>query len=113
MRGRLHLFLLLCSMVVAGVLGAGQVREYRPITSAMALNPDPADWIHFRRTADEQGYSPLNQINRENAHQLQLVWSWSAHPGSFESTGQVHDGIMFMNNADGGVQAFNAANGDL
>ena len=113
MTARVRVFLALGGVLLAGFVGTGQVKEYRPITNAMSLNPDPADWIHFRRTADEQGYSPLNQINRTNAHQLQLVWSWSAHPGSFESTGQVHDGIMFMNNADGGVQAFDAATGDL
>lgn len=90
-----------------------QMPTYRPITNEMALKPDPADWIHFRRTADEQGYSPLDQINRQNVKNLTLAWSWTLHPGTSEPTPQVHDGIMFASNPNGGVQAFNAANGDL
>src|SRR5882672_9673239 len=109
-----HLLLLVTfGMVVAGLTGVGQVKDYKPVTNAMLLNPDPGDWLHFRRTLDEQGYSPLNQINRQNVHQLQLAWSWTLHPGTSEHTPQVHDGIMFVSNPNGGVQALNAANGDL
>ena len=79
----------------------------------MALNPDPGDWLHFRRTLDGQGYSPLNQINRQNVQQLQLVWSWTINPGASEATPQVHDGIMFISNPSGGVQALDAATGDF
>ena len=110
---RLLPFLVASAIMATGLTGLSQVNEYRPITNAMALNPDPADWIHFRRTLDEQGYSPLNQINRQNVNQLQLAWSWRMHPGTSEPTPQVHDGIMFISNPNGGVQALDAANGDL
>ena len=46
---------------MAGLTGVGQGRAYRSVTDGMAGNPDPADWIHFRRTYDSQGYSPLTQ----------------------------------------------------
>ena len=45
--------LLLCAasgILLIGLAAAGQggqAREYRPVTDAMALNLDPADWIHF------------------------------------------------------------------
>ena len=110
---RLCLFLMVCGVVFAGLTGFGQGQTYRPVTEALAANPDPGDWIHFRRTYDHQGYSPLTQINRQNVGQLQMVWSWKSHPGAMEGTPQVHDGIMFLANPNGGVQAFNAANGDL
>ena len=102
-----------CGVVAAGLTALGQGQAYRTVTEAMALNPDPADWMHFRRTYDHQGYSPLTQINRQNAGQLTLAWSWRVHPGTFEGTPQVHDGVMFITNPNGGIQALNAATGDL
>jgi hypothetical protein len=36
---------------------------------------DDANWTTYGRTADEQRFSPLKQINDENAGQLGLVWS--------------------------------------
>jgi alcohol dehydrogenase (cytochrome c) len=35
-----------------------------PVTDAMLQNPDPADWLMWRRTLDLWGYSPLTQIDR-------------------------------------------------
>src|SRR5262245_51694019 len=39
-------------------------KNFKPVTDAMLENPDPADWINWRRTMDAWGYSPLKQINR-------------------------------------------------
>ena len=108
---RVGTLLVACGVVIAGLTGSGQEQTYRPVTDAVAVNPDPADWIHFRRTYDHQAFSPLTQINRQNAHELTLAWSWMAHPGAFEGTPQVHDGMMFLANPNGGVQTFNAATG--
>ena len=36
-----------------------------PVTSPMLQNPDPADWLMWRRTLNSWGYSPLNQITAE------------------------------------------------
>jgi alcohol dehydrogenase (cytochrome c) len=38
----------------------------RPVTDAMLRNPDPGDWLMYRRTYDGQSYSPLDRINRNN-----------------------------------------------
>ena len=35
-----------------------------PVTDAMLANPDPADWPMWRRTLNNWGYSPLDQIDR-------------------------------------------------
>src|SRR5690606_14605705 len=43
--------------------GSGGVR---PVTDEMLRDPDPADWLMWRRTLDGWGYSPLDQIDREN-----------------------------------------------
>src|SRR5262245_36763183 len=110
---RLRLFLAVSGIVVTCLTGAGQIRDYPPVTDATLQNPDPGDWLHFRRTYDHQGYSPLDQINKQNVNQLQLVWSWQLHPGMSEATPQVYKGIMFINNPSGGVQALDAATGEL
>ena len=36
------------------------------MTDAMLQDPDPADWLNWRRTLDGQGHSPLDQITTEN-----------------------------------------------
>src|SRR6266550_7985677 len=94
-------------------LGAGQVKDFKPVTDAMLLNPDPADWLNWRRTLDGWGYSPLKQITTQNVHQLQLAWSWTLNPGLSQPTPLVSSGMMFVPSPGGGVQALDAANGDF
>src|SRR5712692_10588771 len=101
------------SVVMAALVVTAQVRDFKPVTEAMLLNPDPGDWLNFRRTLDGWGYSPLNQINKQNVQQLQLAWSWGLNPGASEPTPLVSNGIMYVPNPGGGVQALDAVNGDL
>ena len=68
--------LLVIITIVAGGVADAQDRDFVPVTDAMLENPDQADWLHWRRTLDGWGYSPLDQINTDNVHQLQLVWAW-------------------------------------
>jgi len=37
-------------------------REYAPVTNEIILNPPAEEWIMWRRTLDNQGYSPLDQV---------------------------------------------------
>src|SRR5215510_14755219 len=97
-----------------GVYLFAQVREFRPVTEAALRNPSPADWVNWRRTDNAWGYSPLDQINRQNVHQLQLAWSWAMDDtGANEATPLVYDGIMYLPNPRGVIQALDAATGDL
>ena len=89
-----------------------QLTDFEPITDAELLDPDPADWLNWRRTIDGQGYSPLDQINRDNVGSLQLVWSWETYAGTNQITPLVHDGVMFIPSRSG-VVALDAANGDV
>ncbi|HWW82370.1 MAG TPA: PQQ-binding-like beta-propeller repeat protein, partial [Vicinamibacterales bacterium] len=90
---------------------------FKPVTDAMLENPDPADWINWRRTLDGWGYSPLDQINRQNVKDLRPVWSHPLLPGVGEITPLVHNGIMYVakpmfKSGVGGVVALDAASGD-
>ena len=60
-----------------GVTVPGVIKNYVPVTDAMLLNPDPSDWLMIRHDYHASDYSPLNQITRDNARDLQLQWVWS------------------------------------
>ena len=85
----------------------------RAVTDRELLEPDPADWLMWRRTLNSWGYSPLNQIDKSNAGRLQLVWTRGMGPGIQEATPLVRDGVMFLPNPSDYIQALDAATGDL
>ncbi len=105
---------LLASLVPAStVLSMNATAQvFEPVTDDVLQNPDPADWLHWRRTLDGWGYSPLDEINRDNVYQLQLVWSWQMRPGLSQPTPLVYNGVMYLPNPDGFVQAVDAVTGD-
>ena len=84
-----------------------------PVTDAMIQNPDPRDWLSWRRTLDSWGYSPLDQISRANVGQLRLVWVRPLDAGHQEGTPLVHDGIMYFPGPSDRITAMDAASGDV
>src|SRR6056297_3838773 len=89
------------------------INSITPVTDEMLLNPPAEDWLMWRRTYDSWGYSPLDQINKDNVNDLRLAWAWSMSPGRTQETPIVHDGVMFIQNSDHTIQALNAATGEL
>ena len=87
--------------------------DFVPVTDAMLQAPAPGDWPMWRRTLDGWGYSPLDQIDRDNAGELRMVWSRSLTPGSQQGTPLVYDGVMYMPNPGDVIQAIDAVTGDL
>jgi len=67
------IFAILMSSAIA-TAGPAQNRKFSPVTPAMLLNPPADDWLMYSRTYDAQRYSPLNQINKQNAARLTQVW---------------------------------------
>ncbi len=111
---KLRTALLTTVAVLSGSLWLlGQVKDYRPVTEAMLRSPSAGDWLNWRRTDNAWGYSPLDQIKRDNVARLQLAWSWAMEEGAQEATPLVHDGIMYLPNPGGVIQALDAATGDL
>ena len=104
------------AMAIVALLAIGaaaQVKDFTPVTDAILRNPAVGDWLHWRRTYDSWGYSPLLQINRQTVGRLQLTWAWTMEPGSQQPTPLVYDGIMYLPNAGHVVQALDAATGTL
>ncbi len=97
----------------AGAASAQAARDFTPVTDAMLQEPSPGDWLSWRRTLDGWGYSPLNEINRDNVHRLRMVWSRALSAGSQQGTPVVYDGVLYMPNPRDVIQALDAATGDL
>jgi len=94
-------------------LAQSTVSDYRPVTDAMLENPEPGDWLMYRRTYDAWGYSPLAQIDKGNVSSLTLAWSLAMEPGEQETTPLVHDGVMYLVHPGDVIQALAADTGDL
>ena len=84
-----------------------------PVTDAMLQDPDPADWLSWRRTTDGHGYSPLDQITRDNVASLRMVWTRALREGSQSGTPLAYGGVLYMPNPGDVMQAIDAVTGDL
>ncbi|HJT86573.1 MAG TPA: PQQ-binding-like beta-propeller repeat protein, partial [Bryobacteraceae bacterium] len=84
-----------------------------PVTGELLANPPAGEWLTWRRTYDDQGFSALKQINTQNVGDLRVAWSWSLPNGPNEATPLEHDGVLFVHSYGDHVQALDAATGDL
>jgi alcohol dehydrogenase (cytochrome c) len=87
--------------------------SFVPVTDAMLQNPAAGDWLMWRRTLDGWGYSPLEEVNRDNVAELELVWKQPMGTGIQEATPLVYAGVMYVPNNGDYIQAFDAAAGEL
>ena len=87
--------------------------DVAPVTDAMLQDPDPSDWLMWRRTLDSWGYSPLDQIDRRNVDDLRMVWTRALSGGRQQGTPLVYDGVLYMPNPRDVIQAIDAVTGDL
>ena len=79
----------------------------------MLQNPAPSDWLTWRRTLDGWGYSPLDQVTRENVSELQMVWTRALTNGNGEGTPLAYDGVLYVPSSGDVIQAIDAVTGDL
>jgi len=97
-----------------GVIVAGTVAKFTPVTDAMLRNPAADDWLMLRHDYSATSYSPLDEITPANAHQLTLAWIWPMRDGGTNQPAPVvHDGTLYLANTGGIVQALDARTGDL
>ena len=91
----------------------GPVEGFTPVSAGQLVSPPDGDWLHWRRTPDGHGYSPLSQINASNVESLQLAWVWGMEDGVSQSTPLVRDGILYLTNHGNVIQALDASEGTL
>ncbi len=112
-------FYILCAFVLiasAGltVVAQSQQKPFVPVTDEMLWKPDPANWLMWRRTLDSWGYSPLNEVNRNNVSRLKMTWTRGIGTGrTQEATPLVYNGTMYIPNPGDLIMAMDAKTGDL
>jgi alcohol dehydrogenase (cytochrome c) len=89
------------------------VPNFVTVTDQIMRAPKPEDWLIHRGNYQAWGYSPLDQINKNNVKNLQLVWSRVMEPGINQITPLVYKGVMYLGNPGDVIQAIDAANGEL
>lgn len=90
---------------------AAMLDKVRPVTDQILRNPPVGDWVHWRRTYDAHGFSPLSQITRANVGKLVPAWTLQLAAGGGQVIPLVYDGVMYAV-SNGRVEAIDAANGD-
>ena len=76
---------------------AQSIPDYPEVTDERLMNPEPENWLMFRRTYDGWGYSPLDQIDKRNVDDLVPVWSVSTGiTEGHQSPPIVNGGLMFV-----------------
>lgn len=74
---------------------------------------DGANWLTHGRTYNEERFSPLDRITRENVGELGLAWTYEMRaPRAAEATPIVVDGVMYVTSAWSIVYALDAATGE-
>jgi alcohol dehydrogenase (cytochrome c) len=103
----------LCPALGGGAL-AGEVGNYSTVTPQRLEKPEAGNWLLYRRTYDNHGFSPLHQITTANVKDLVPVWTFSTGvTEGHEAPPMVNNGVMFVTTPYDQVLALNAANGDL
>ena len=85
------------------------------INQERIINADnePDSWLSHGRNYEEQRYSPLVQINKNNIDNLELAWSFDmSSTRALESTPIVVDGTMFLTSEWSIVYAIDAKTGN-
>jgi alcohol dehydrogenase (cytochrome c) len=97
-----------------GVIVAGSVQDFVPLTEAMLRTPPPGDWPMLRHDYGASSFSPLSQITPDNADQLQLAWIWPMRDGGTNQPSPLaYRGTVYLNNTGGIVQALDGGDGSL
>jgi quinoprotein glucose dehydrogenase len=89
---------------------------------AAARQSAPAvHWPHYGGDAGATRYSPLDQITRENVTALERAWEWQpgerslpahgTHPGAFQNTPLMIDGVLYLSTPYNQVVALDAESG--
>jgi alcohol dehydrogenase (cytochrome c) len=100
-------------VLVFAACGAAAAEDFPAVSTKVLEDPAPADWLMIGRTYDQQRFSPLGQINRDNVDELRLAWARGLPPGAESTIPIVHAGVMYLVAPVNSVIALDATNGDL
>ena len=96
-----------------GTVACAQGDSFEPVTTEMLVSPDPGDWLMLGRTYDEQRFSPLGQVNKDNVSDLRMAWTRGLPAGTESTIPIVYAGVMYLVSPINSVLALDATTGDL
>ena len=101
-------------LAMTSIASAQATRKYTPITTEKLNAPAGQEWLSWRGSYNNHGFSTLNQINKDNVKDLELAWAYPMPDvGQQETAPLIHDGIMFISTNNAIVNALDAKTGDL
>ena len=103
----------LLALTLAPATLLAQPSDFVRVTDSTLQNPAPGDWPMWRRTLNGWGYSPLDQVNRENVDTLRMVWSRALTTGTQEVTPLAYNGVLYVPQTEDVIHAIDAVTGDL
>jgi alcohol dehydrogenase (cytochrome c) len=90
------------------------LQNYRSVTADRLQKPGEGEWLMVRRTYDGWGYSPLQQITRNNIARLQPAWIVSTGvTNGHQAPPIVNNGVMFVATPGNQVIALDARTGGV
>lgn len=101
----------IAALLLAGLHSAAGVAA--PRTSDLSMGMKPGNWESFGRTAGEDHYSPLTQINDASIKGLKLAWFFDLPPGNSVSGPVEVDGTLYIATGYSIVRALDAVTGKL
>ena len=113
---------LIVALLCAGPAFAGQpsgapsapTPAFKPVTSERLLNADqePQNWLMYSGDYKSRRFSGLDQIDKDNARQLQMQWAYQLEAlDRAETTPLVVDGVMYVTESPSNVIALDAKTG--
>ena len=111
MRTALPLVIMAVTLATAG--GAVPSGQTAAAVEDVGASADPANWAAFGRTAGEQHYSPLSQINAGNISGLGLLWSMDLPLQNSVSAPLAVDGVLYVATGYSVIRAIDAVTGKL
>jgi quinoprotein glucose dehydrogenase len=82
--------------------------------SAPERVPKDRDWASYGGAPENNRYSPLAKINRDNVAQLKIAWTFDTHEeGGLQTSPLILDGVLYGITPSQKIFALNAATGAL
>ncbi len=82
------------------------------VVNTAAIEQPGANWLSYGRDYSEQRFSPLDEINRDNVDELDLVWSFDFSTArGMEATPLVHNGVIYISTGWSHAYALDAKTG--
>jgi len=104
--------LLILALALSAGISVSVAKSSQTVNQQSILEPG-GEWLSYGRTYQEQRFSPLNKINRDNVNELDLAWSFKFDTArGMEATPLVHNGVIYVSTGWSHVHALDARTGE-